>query len=135
MQTTGLPVIDRRESWPRRRRLYDDILTRDGAFALVARMDGRAVGYAIADERLGPDDTWPTSDRIGEIHSLVVLREARGLGIGTALLDAAEARLYADGAATVLLEVVVGNESARDFYARRGMVTTLTTMLRIGPRQ
>jgi len=129
-----LPLVDRTSSWPRRRALYTELLGKDDAFVLVARRDDRPVGYALAYFHEGADDTWPTSDRIGEVESLAVVPEERGSGLGTALLDAAEARLAALGATTVSIAVMVGNEDAQRFYERRGMRPTTVRLLRLGPR-
>ena len=129
-----LPLIDRELSWPRRRALYISLLEHDDAFVVVARRNGEAVGYAVAHLHDGPDDTWPTSDRIGEIESLAVLEQERGGGLGSQLLDVAEAELAKRGATTVAIAVMVGNDAARRFYERRGMVPTTVRMLRLGPR-
>lgn len=129
-----LPVIDRELSWPRRRALYVRLLAHDDAFVVVARRNGEPVGYAVAHLHDGPDDTWPTSDRIGEVESLAVLESERGSGLGTVLLDATEDRLAELGATTVAIAVMVGNDAAQRFYERRGMVPTTVRMLRLGPR-
>jgi ribosomal protein S18 acetylase RimI-like enzyme len=129
-----LPLIDRADSWPRRRALYEEVLVTPDAFVVVARRGGRAVGYALAQFHHGPDDTWPTSDRIGEIESLALLPDERGAGLGTELLDVAEDELSARGATTVAIAVMVGNDDAQHFYAARGMVPTTIRMLRLGPR-
>jgi ribosomal protein S18 acetylase RimI-like enzyme len=130
----GLPLIDRTQSWPRRKALYQEVLAAPDAFVVVARRAGAAVGYALAHFHLGPDDTWPTSDRIGEIESLALLPDERGAGLGTELLDVAEDELAARGATTVAIAVMVGNEAAQRFYESRGMVPTTVRLLRLGPR-
>jgi len=129
-----LPTIDRTLSWPRRRALYTDLLAKDGAFVVVARRGTRAIGYALAYVHDGADDTWPTSDRIGEVETLAVVPNERGNGLGTALLDAAEARLAQLGATTVAVAVVIGNADAQRFYERRGMRPTTIRLLRLGSR-
>jgi ribosomal protein S18 acetylase RimI-like enzyme len=131
----ALPLIERTQSWPRRKALYHEVLATPDAFVVVARRAGRAVGYALAYFHHGPDDTWPTSDRIGEVESLALLPDERGAGLGTELLDVAEAELAARGATTVAIAVMVGNEAAQRFYESRGMVPTTIRMLRLGPRQ
>lgn len=130
----GLPVIDRDSSWPLRRALYEELLDHPGSFLLVARRDGRAVGYALAHLHEGADDTWPTSERIGHVESLAVLPEERGRGVGTELLDRAEELLADRGATTVAIEVMVGNEEAQRLYESRGMTPVTVRLLRLGPR-
>ncbi|MFC7007667.1 GNAT family N-acetyltransferase [Halalkalicoccus salilacus] len=56
----------------------------------------------------------------GTVHNLYVVPERRGEGIGSALLEAAETELAADGADRICLEALVGNEEARRFYENNG---------------
>jgi ribosomal protein S18 acetylase RimI-like enzyme len=130
----GLPVIERSESWPRRRALYEQLLRSPEAFVVVARRGTAAVGYALAHVHLGADDTWNTGDRIGEVESLAVLPLERGCGLGTLLLDCAEAILESLGARDVMIGVVAGNDSAQRFYERRGMAPAIVKLLRLGQK-
>lgn len=89
----------------------DEIDGRDGeAIHLLARQGGRAVGTA----RL------LVAGAVGKIGRVCVLREARGQGIGAALIRAAVAELAAlDGVA----EARLGAQThALGFYARLGFV-------------
>ncbi len=52
---------------------------------------------------------------------LSVLPEARGRGVGKALMDAVERELAHRGVDRLTLAVVYGNEGALRFYARRGL--------------
>lgn len=52
------------------------------------------------------------------ISDLVVLPQARGRGIGAALLAHAETYAQAAGAEVLRLEVMAGNRTARQFYGR-----------------
>ena len=132
--SAGLPVVARDVSWPRRRALYESLLAKADAFVLLARRGEQPVGYVVAHVHEGADDTWPTGARIGEIESLAVVAGERGGGLGGILMDAAEARLAEAGARDVLLHVMVGNDDARRFYERRGMIPTMTTMLKLEDR-
>jgi ribosomal-protein-alanine N-acetyltransferase len=58
--------------------------------------------------------------KIGHIITIDVVEEARRTGVGKALLEAAEQRLFAAGAATVALETPVNNEAAIRFYKQQG---------------
>lgn len=131
----GIRQIDRARSWPRRRRLYEELFTEPGTFVVLAERDGRSVGYALCHLRTGPDDTWDTGDLLGEVETLVVSAEARGSGVGTALMDAAEAELGRRGADDIVTAVLEGNDRARDFYLRRGMKPTVTYLMKIRPEQ
>jgi ribosomal protein S18 acetylase RimI-like enzyme len=127
----GFPVVNRDLSWPRRRRFYEELLQRPETVIVTASRASGLVGYCVAHVRHGADDTWPTGDVIGEIESLAVLASERGRGLGTLLLDAAEAHLASHGAYDVMLAVVVGNASAIAFYERRGMAPITVNMLRL----
>lgn len=127
----GLPMVEREESWPRRRAWYAPLLAKPDSFVLLARRGGSPVGYALAHIHEGADDTWPTGPRVAEIESLAVLPSERAAGLGTLLMDAAEQRLAEAGAHDVLLHVLAGNEDARRFYERRGMTAVMTTMLKL----
>jgi ribosomal protein S18 acetylase RimI-like enzyme len=83
---------------------------------LVAR-DPDIVGFVMFGPEAGSYDQDVTR---GVVHNIYVVAGRRGEGIGTALLNAAEARLAEDGADTVALEVMAGNESARRFYEQAG---------------
>jgi ribosomal protein S18 acetylase RimI-like enzyme len=130
----GLPVIRRSESWKRRRALYEQLLRGQDTFIVVARRGAAAVGYALAHVHVGADDTWNTGDRIGEVESLAVLPLERGGGLGTLLLDCAEAVLERLGARDVMIGVVAGNDAAQRFYERRGMAPAIVKLLRVGPK-
>ena len=84
-----------------------------GAFTLAGELqDGtpaRIVGFVLA-----------TADRrgAGRIITIDVLEEARRHGLGSQLLEAAEARLGQQGCTRVLLEVAVDNAAAIAFYKR-----------------
>ncbi|GAA0515135.1 ribosomal-protein-alanine N-acetyltransferase [Halorubrum aquaticum] len=98
------------DPWP-----YDafERLIDEPAF-LVAEREGAVVGYVVAD-------ITPNAGRdIGHIKDLAVHPDARGRGIGRALLRAGLARLRAAGAAVVKLEVREGNDPARSLYATEG---------------
>jgi ribosomal protein S18 acetylase RimI-like enzyme len=128
----GLRTIDRSESWPRRRALYESLLSARDAFVLVARRAGAAAGYALVRIHEGADDTWATGERIAELESLAVLPAERGRGVGTLLLDAVDERLAELGMADVIVAVLVGNTGAEELYRRRGWVPAMTKMIRLG---
>lgn len=127
------PFIPEDESWPHRRRFYEEVLEHPDAFVLVARRDGRAVGYAVVAVHRGPDDTWPTGDPFAEVETLAVLPSERGRGLGTRLLDAVDDRLAALGITTVFIAVMTGNDDALRFYERRGLYPVITKLMRVGP--
>lgn len=56
----------------------------------------------------------------GVVRNIYVRPPARGQGVGTALLAAAEAHLAEQGATVVSLEAMAANDAARRFYRRHG---------------
>lgn len=129
----GIRVIERHRSWPRRRRLYEELFAEPDTFVVLAEHELEPVGYALCHIRQGADDTWDTGDCLGEIETLVVSPAVRGRGVGTALMDAAEAELGRRGAHDILTAVLEGNDRARDFYLTRGMKPTVTYLMKIRP--
>ena len=64
------------------------------------------------------------------VITLSVTESERGGGVGSRLLDAAEAFARSQGADTLALEVMPGNDRARGLYERRGFEAVEVTMHR-----
>ncbi len=58
--------------------------------------------------------------RDAEVYQFYVAADARGTGVGAALMRDAEARLAAAGVETAWLACAIGNERAARFYEKRG---------------
>ncbi|MGO9963527.1 MAG: GNAT family N-acetyltransferase [Acidimicrobiales bacterium] len=102
------------EQWAQySRQRYGDTVRPIEPYALVARADGRLVGFVEGEVR-GP---------VARIGRLIVSPEWRGLGVGSHLLRAVERLGLERGCGTVRLETLRGAE-AEQFYARRGYVAT-----------
>lgn len=84
--------------------------------ALIAEQDGRALGFALFFP------TWSTWRGCPGIHleDLFVLPEARGRGIGRALLARVAAVAIARGCARLEWQVLDWNEPALGFYRALG---------------
>jgi ribosomal-protein-alanine N-acetyltransferase len=82
------------------------------SFPLVAERtaNGRIEGYIIY---------WKIKDDV-QINNIAVHPDARGSGLGEALLRCALARVQAEGAVFVSLEVRVTNSAARRLYVKLG---------------
>lgn len=84
--------------------------------AVVATRDGDFCGFAW----------WLPSgafDRSGYVKLVGVHRDHQSAGVGSALMEAAEAAMFeGDGSGDVFLLVSAFNELARSFYDRRGYV-------------
>lgn len=84
---------------------------------------------AVDDEQVGrglvsmiQEPGSPVDDR--HLVALWVAPEARRQGIGWSLLDAVRAAALADGARTLSLWIVDGNNAAGDLYVRAGFART-----------
>jgi GNAT superfamily N-acetyltransferase len=82
----------------------------------VAREGARSFGYLITVFVF----SFEYQGLVAEIDELFVLPEARRHGIGTALLDFAEASLAHAGCTSMQLQLAAGNRAAHSFYHRRG---------------
>jgi ribosomal protein S18 acetylase RimI-like enzyme len=100
------------------------------AVLLAAAREGTAevVGYAYG--LFEPRDWNMLLDAHGALHDVLVAAEARGSGIGAALVRDMCARLEALGAPRVLLSTAVQNEAAQALFARVGFRKTMIEMTR-----
>ena len=124
-------VADDESSWQARLALYRRVLASGQGFVLAAEQDGIVVSYAAVEVLEGADDTFAVGARHAEVLTLVVDHDARGLGLGTQLLDAVDARLAAEGINDVVISVMHGNDRARHFYERRGLIPAETYLWRV----
>jgi 2'-5' RNA ligase/N-acetylglutamate synthase-like GNAT family acetyltransferase len=97
------------------RQRYGEAVRPIKPYALVARADGRLVGFADGEIR-GP---------VLRIGRLIVSPEWRNLGVGSHLLRTLERHGLERGCARVRLETLAGG-AAEQFYAERGYVVTAT---------
>ncbi|MFB6200807.1 MAG: GNAT family N-acetyltransferase [Halorhabdus sp.] len=98
----------------RAREFIANAVTNDGV--LVAR-DGGLIGFVMFRNETGAYEQDVTR---GVIDNVFVCPARRGEGVGTRLMDAAEAALAERGAELVTLSVLADNDAARRFYDRRG---------------
>jgi len=91
----------------------------EAADAVLSRVRGNGgapvpgcgiLGFVVAESRR----------KTGHIITIDVVAEARRLGVGSSLLQAAEERLLGAGAVVVALETPVNNEAAIRFYKKKG---------------
>ena len=87
-------------------------LRSDTSALLVACRNGQLLGDALVFYRRG--------SRLARLYSLVVAAQAQGLGLGQALLDAAERMAAERGCREMRLEVQSGNQRAIRLYERAG---------------
>ena len=87
-----------------------------GAFSLIARLDGEAVGLANCFTGFSTFIARPLIN----VHDMTVRADHRGEGIGRALLEAIEAEARRRGACKITLEVLSGNARAKALYVANG---------------
>ena len=96
---------------PWTRRSFVSLLSEPAVyFHVAAGAGGTIAGYVVA---------WCVVDE-AEIANVAVAPEARGRGVGAALLDAALAHAAGRGCLAAYLEVRESNAAARALYASRG---------------
>ncbi|MEV6840193.1 GNAT family N-acetyltransferase [Streptomyces sp. NPDC051133] len=83
---------------------------------LVAELDGRVVGYV----RLARPTPLAANAHVLQIQGFAVAEEARGRGIGRALIRAAVREARERGARRLTLRVLGHNTPARTLYASEG---------------
>jgi len=94
------------------RRSFSRYMRSPSAVLLVACRKSRILGYAVLLLRRGT--------RSARLYSIAVAADKAGQGVGSRLLDAAEAAARERKAVVVRLEVRADNPSAIAFYERRG---------------
>ncbi|MFF4354490.1 GNAT family N-acetyltransferase [Streptomyces sp. NPDC001530] len=85
---------------------------------LVAEIDNTVVGYI----RLGFPTSLASNSHVRQIQGLVVADEARGAGVGRALLRAVQDEARRQGARRITLRVLGHNTPARKLYESEGFV-------------
>jgi ribosomal protein S18 acetylase RimI-like enzyme len=109
-------------AWGRRRARYAKTLGDPSGILLLAERDGRVVGMLIGEVEDEPEgsDTFAIPDRVAHLHDVAILPEARGVGVGHALMARFEAELRERGVVSYGRDVMAGNDGARRFYEALG---------------
>ena len=100
-------------SVPWRERTFQSLFLRQDVDLVAAEQSANLVGYAIC---------WSVADQ-AELGNIAVAPEARGAGVGRALLEAALERVRLRGVRECFLEVRESNRRAQDLYRRGGFET------------
>ena len=95
---------------------FRHLLETDQVRAWVGDLDGATVGFAVSRLVELADGT-----SLAEIDALYVLPEARGVGLGEALMDEVLAWAAGAGAAAVDAVALPGDRVTKNFFERYGM--------------
>ena len=91
-----------------------------GAAVFVAVMDGRVAGFVEVLLRRPPEQPSMIQPRLlGYVRELGVSEDARGTGLGSQLLEAAEAWACLAGAQAMMVDTGARNLQAQRFYRAR----------------
>jgi ribosomal protein S18 acetylase RimI-like enzyme len=88
----------------------------------VDEKTAQTVGYCVSSLN---------QDKAGEVESLFVDPNYRGLGVGGMLMRAALEWMDQEGAVAKTVEVAQGNEAAFGFYAKYGFLPRKTTLKQV----
>ena len=83
---------------------------------LTGRFDDVVVGFAVMRE-----DRLADGSRLGVIEDIVVTPEARGVGVGEALIDAVIGAARQRGCVGVDALVLPGNRASKNFFETAGL--------------
>jgi GNAT superfamily N-acetyltransferase len=98
----------------------------DDVLVSVGTIDGYVVGYVVVEIR--PTLPQASTDSIGRVRDLFVEVEARGVGVGEALLSGAIDWLTNRGIRAADVSVLPGHRAAKNFFEENGFVARSITM-------
>jgi len=122
------PIRPPEESWRLRREQYLGWQQESRTAVLVARDQDRLLGYAVVRVAHAPG-SWQWGDDVGVLETLVIDDEARGTGVGHALLEGARRHLAGFRIKVMKISVVAGNQGALRFYRREGASDFVETLI------
>jgi ribosomal protein S18 acetylase RimI-like enzyme len=108
------------------------LVNEDHATVIVGEIDGVVVGFLVAVEEplLEP----MSHRRIGVVQFIFTDHEARGVGVGSAMLDLAMGRLEGRGIDLFDARVSPGHRLAKNFFESKGFKARSITMHRSDAR-
>lgn len=102
---------------------WADNLFNSKTAVLKATSNSTIVGFAVgggADEGDGYDELAETYSNLGELHQIYVVPGLQNSGTGTALYKTLMQDMHKMGYENVVINMLTGNETARQFYQRMG---------------
>lgn len=102
-----------------------DLIASDDKSLLVAEAEGEIIGLAETYMNALPDSPFVVSKRTATLQSLLVTEAIRGIGVGGALVEAAERWAAERGADMMKTKVWEFPEGPLPFYERLGYTTII----------
>lgn len=101
---------------------YETVLAKEGAYGLVAYLEGEPVGYALLLHKKNNGAHAMLAEDYEYVHveEMAVATDHQGKGIGKQLMQHIRAFCREKGARRVQLSVWLDNEAAKSFYEREG---------------
>ena len=124
------PLVGRRllPDWEERQRQHlEGLLATGDQRILLARLEGRAVGFANGALRVNPA---VMAETFGTIDNVYVTPEVRGTGLASQLVRALEGWFRGRGADAVQLSVVAANTHAVEVWTAMGFTPLSYRMTR-----
>src|SRR5881227_26400 len=119
------PVRSDEESWQIKRGWYEEWLSEEGSFLLLAEIGEAVAGYAVVrTTEPDPTPTWYMPPNKAEIEALAIAPDAQRLGVGKLMIDAIKHEVHRQGVPVLSGAVIGGNEEAVRFYQREGGYVT-----------
>lgn len=132
------PYVSDEVSWRERRDLYEELFRKPDTFLLLAwfgtELVGYALGHVLSRGEAWARDTWSVGDRVGELESISVAPEHRGVGVGSALLDAVDVEFAQRNVVDQIVGALPGNAATIRLYMRRGYLPTWLYLSRFAGR-
>ena len=105
---------------------FAETLAREGWFALVTEVEGRAVGYVLCEVQRVEANAMNRARVRGFLHHIAVAEDARRRGVAMALIEAAKARFRAEGATVWATTYWVWNAPSAALMAKAGLAQAIT---------
>ena len=115
-----------REAWPEPlEQTYGDLVAREDAFVAVGTFDDAVLGFVVVVLESLRDGS-----RLGRVTDLYVEPEARAVGVGEALIDAAVACCVEAGCIGVDAVALPGDRAAKNFFEQHAFTARALVMHR-----
>lgn len=96
--------------------------------AYIAFDQDLALGYIMLSQRITLDSYMMHADKALNIDHICVKKEAKGKGIGKALVDFAKAQAFEKNVSRITMSYWHGNDNSGEFFEHQGFIAFNTKM-------